>query len=78
MEVSLSSKRENPHEAAGSVIVTEVAILETSTPFLARGNALAPVISEDANGATSSSTGPTEEIARVARVLMDWSSNVSA
>lgn len=56
----------------------EVAIPKTSTPFVVEGNALAPVRGEDASGVASSSIGPIKEIDRVARVLVDWSSDVNA
>lgn len=78
VKVGSGSTSENPHEVAESVSTVEVVVLETSTPFAPGRNALILVRGEDARGVASFSTGPAKEIAQVVKVLMDWSSDLSA
>lgn len=63
VEVGSSSTSENSCEATVSIPATKVATLEALTPFAFERNALAPVRGKDACTATSSSVGPSKDIA---------------
>lgn len=71
LEVDLSFMSEDPCEVTRSVPVVEEVALETSTHPTFGGNVLILAGGKVASNVASSSIGPVEEIARVARVLKD-------